>query len=318
MAATRLTRAAARSALCTASELHSALSQSSKPLPIVLDASWHLDPARDGRVEYEGERIQGALYFDINEVADPDAGDLPHMFPPASVVKAAIQHFGLAPEKEVVVYDAAGLFSAPRVWWMLRVMGMHHVRILNGGLPAWKAAGLPVDTTPTTAPALLGGEQAGADGARAPGEAITSSHLVRLDDIKGMLDAMTSEATSVPCIVDARPAGRFRGEAPEPRPIPSGHMPGALNLPASELVDQATGCLLSPEALLAKFSAAGVDVASEHGFVTSCGSGVTAAIVLLALHEVGVPWDRLALYDGSWSEYASASGAAIEPALAGR
>jgi thiosulfate/3-mercaptopyruvate sulfurtransferase len=194
-----------------------------------------------------------------------------------------MRNLGIGDGMTIVVYDGAGLFSAPRVWWTLRTMGARDVRILEGGFPAWTAEGRPVE-----------------DGPQRPRE--RRHFTARLDhsavaDLAQVRRALESGSAQV---VDARPADRFRGEAPEPRPgVRSGHMPGSLNLPFPEIVEN--GRLKAPDAVRAALDKAGVD--PNRPVITSCGSGVSAAILALALESVGRP--PKALYDGSWAEWGS-------------
>lgn len=248
----------------------------------LVDASWYL-PAqnRDARAEFLAGHIPGAVFFDIDLIADRSSG-LPHMLPDAASFSAAAGALGLAETDTIVVYDGAGLFSAPRVWWTLRVFGARDVRILDGGLPAWKRAGL----------ALEAGE---ADPAPSSFNAVLAEDAVR--DMAQVAAALASNCESV---VDARPSARFDGAAPEPRQgLARGHMPGARNLPIDRLVDAADGRLVSPERIREEFQSAGVDLSVP--IVTTCGSGVTAALLLFALARIGK--HDVALYDGSWAEW---------------
>ena len=251
-----------------------------------VDASWFL-PAegRSGRAEFEAERIPGAVFFDIDAVSDA-ASSLPHMLPSPEAFAAAAGGLGLSPDNLVVVYDTFGVRSAARAWWTLKVMGYPQVRVLDGGLRAWKAAGLPVETGPAPAPV--------------PSEvtAVFSPERVRsLADVAAALAGQSAQ------VVDARSSARFRGEAPEPRPgLRSGHMPGALNLPFDRLLTP-EGTLKPPTGLSAEFAAAGVDPARP--VITTCGSGVTASVLALALEVLGHP---AAVYDGSWAEWGGPEG----------
>lgn len=253
-----------------------------EPDLVVIDGSWYL-PAlgRDPDAEYRAGHVPGAVRFDLDAVKD-GLSPLPHMLPPADAFAAAVSAMGISEDSRVVIYDGIGLASAPRVRWTFKTFGARSVTILEGGLPAWRAAGHPVEA----------GEPA-----PRPGAAFTA----RLDrpavaDADDVRRALAGEAQ----VVDARPAERFRGEAPEPRPgLASGHMPGARSLPASSLV--ADGRLKDAPALEAAFAAAGVD--PKKPVVTTCGSGVTAAILSLALEILGRP--ARALYDGSWSDWGS-------------
>ena len=255
----------------------------------LVDASWYL-PAmnRNATAEYEAVRIPGAVRFDIDAVADTSI-PLPHMLPSAAAFAEAVGAMGISETDEIVVYDGAGLFSAPRVWWTFRLFGATNVRILDGGLPKWKAEGRPLDTAAPAAPnaAIFAAK-------------LDAARVVNLHDVVGIL------AEGSATVVDARPAERFRGDAPEPRPgVRAGHMPGAKSVPASTVV--ADGRLADEATLRAAF--AEVDLAKP--IVTSCGSGVTAAILWLALETLGTPRARLALYDGSWSEWGVAEGTAV-------
>ncbi|MDQ0469193.1 3-mercaptopyruvate sulfurtransferase [Labrys wisconsinensis] len=248
----------------------------------VVDASWYL-PAqnRSGAEEFLAAHIPGAAFFDIDAIADHASG-LPHMLPSEAAFAAAAGALGIAETMDIVVYDGAGLFSAPRVWWTFRVFGAPRVFVLDGGFPAWTAEGRPVESGPAR---------------RSP--APFTARLDR-DAVAGAEAVAAALRTGGATVVDARPADRFAGEAPEPRPgVRGGHMPGARNLPASAVIDR--GRLAAPDAVASAFAAAGVDV--DQPVITSCGSGVTAAILTLALASIGKP--AAALYDGSWTEWGS-------------
>ncbi len=247
----------------------------------VVDATWYM-PAdnRPGLAEFEQGHIPGAVFFDIDQIADPSSG-LPHMLPGPEAFTVAAASLGLNPAHRIVVYDGQGIFSAPRVWWTLRVMGFERVAVLDGGLKAWAEAGQPLDT-----------------GAPAP-EPVQSSaslkpHLLRnLEDVQAALTDPTIQ------ILDARPGPRFRGEAPEPRPgLRGGHMPGACNLPWNAVVSP-DGTLRAPDELRAAFAVAGINL--DRPIITTCGSGVSAAVLALALARLGV--EEVPIYDGSWSEW---------------
>jgi thiosulfate/3-mercaptopyruvate sulfurtransferase len=253
----------------------------SAPDIVVIDASWYL-PAmnRDPEAEYLAGHIPGAVRFDIDAVKDRDTA-LPHMLPSAEAFASTMRAMGIGDGQKIVVYDGAGLFSAPRVWWTFKVFGARDVSILDGGFPAWKAEGRPVEEGPAKPRARR-------------------HFTARLDHsaVADLSDVCRALETGAAQVVDMRPAERFRGEAPEPRPgLRSGHMPGARNLPSSELV--ANGRLKSEAELRAALDKAGVD--PDRPIVTSCGSGVSAAILNLGLEVIGRPGK--ALYDGSWSEW---------------
>lgn len=245
----------------------------------IVDATWFLpNDDRSGAAEFAREHIPGAVHFDIDAIADTNS-DLPHMLPSADAFAKAVGALGVSEKHHIVVYDAVGLFSAARVWWTFREMGAERVSVLDGGLPGWHAIGGPVTaeaTVPT--PAVFTPRP--------------RSTVVALADVR---DAINHEHVRV---VDARPAPRFRGHADEPRPgVRSGHMPGSLNVPFDALISD--GRLRSAEDIEMVFRDAGVDPA--HTVIASCGSGVTAAVLVLALDRIGVTDARL--YDGSWSEW---------------
>jgi len=231
-----------------------------------------------GRDSYAAGHIPGAVFFDINAIADPDT-DLPHMLPSAPAFAEAAGELGLDRKATIVVYDAHGIYSAPRVWWTLRVMGYPKVFVLDGGLKAWRAEGLPLET---------------AEAAPRPVEVEPVFDWRLVTDLANVAQVLASGEAQV---VDARSAARFRGEAPEPRAtLRSGHMPGALNLPFNLVVNE-DGTLKSATDLRAAF--AHVDLGRP--IVTTCGSGVTASVLALALARLG-RFD-VAVYDGSWTEW---------------
>ncbi len=252
----------------------------SDPGVVVIDASWHMPAAnRDGRREFLAGHIPGAAFFDLDAVSD-HSSPLPHMLPSPEDFASAMGALGVSNDLKVVVYDAAGLFSAPRLWWMLRIFGHEHVAILDGGLPKWTAEGHPLDkgeAHPT---------------ARVFTPRFNAAAVADLAQVRQALDSGSDQ------VLDARAAPRFLGRAPEPRPgLASGHMPGALNMPMTDLI--ADGRLKDPEALEAAL--AGIGVKGDKPVITSCGSGVSAAVITLALARLGRPMGRL--YDGSWTEW---------------
>jgi thiosulfate/3-mercaptopyruvate sulfurtransferase len=257
----------------------------------VVDASWYMPSAnRDARAEFAQAHIPGAVFFDIDEIADTSSG-LPHMLPSQEKFSSHVRKMGLGDGNRIVVYDGSGLMSAARVWWMFRVFGHDDVAVLNGGFPKWVAEGRPVESgTPSPKPRHF--------------TARMNHLLVRdLDEMKANL------ATKGEQVVDARSAKRFLGQEPEPRQgLRSGHIPGSKNVPSGEILDPAAKTLLSAEELEAKFAQAGVDI--KKSIVTTCGSGVTAAMLALSLYLLGRT--NVAVYDGSWSEWGGRSDTPVE------
>lgn len=249
---------------------------------VILDASWHLPPAkRDAQAEYLAEHIPRALFFDIDEIADSDS-PLPHMLPSPEKFASRMRKMGIGDGKQVIVYDTTGLYSAARAWWMFRVFGHDDVAVLDGGLPKWKAEGRPLAEGP---PGLI---QERHFTARYNSVMVRDKHEVRRAVETG--DAL---------IADARSPARFTGAEPEPRAgLRSGHMPGAHNVHYARLLNS-DGTLKDAAAIEAELKKAGIDL--SRPVITSCGSGVTAAILSLGLEMVGHA-DH-AVYDGSWSEW---------------
>ena len=247
----------------------------------VVDASWHLPTeGRDALKEYRAAHIPGAVFFDIDEICDLES-PLPHMLPHPVKFSSRMRKLGLGDGSKIVVYDAAGLYSAARAWWMLRVMGHQDVVVLDGGLPKWISERRPIEDLPPP-----------------PRE---RHFTVRFDGdlIPELLEVQRAIDGGKEQVVDARPAARFEGKAPEPRPgVRSGHIPGAKNLPWESLLSP-DGALLPADKLRERFKAAGVDI--DKPVITSCGSGVSAAILALALARLG-RW-RASVYDGSWAEW---------------
>jgi thiosulfate/3-mercaptopyruvate sulfurtransferase len=246
----------------------------------IVDGSFYLATLkRDANAEYLAAHIPGAVRFDIDAIADHSTS-LPHMLPTADAFAAAASALGIGDADTIVVYDGVGLSGAPRVWWTLRTFGASKVYILDGGLPQWQEEGRPVEAGPV---------------ARAPrrfNARLNRAAVAAVADVERALAGGTAQ------VVDARAADRFRGEAPEPRlGLRSGHMPGARNVPYAGVLDG--NRLASHEAIAAAFKAGGVDV--DKPVITSCGSGVTAAILTFALAALGK--DTGAVYDGSWSEW---------------
>ncbi|GAA0297847.1 3-mercaptopyruvate sulfurtransferase [Rhodovulum strictum] len=247
----------------------------------ILDASWYLPGAgRDPRAEYEAAHIPGARFFDIDEIADLRS-DLPHMAPPVEKFIARMRAMGVGDGHQVVIYDGAGIFSAPRVWWTFRLMGKSDVAVLDGGLPKWRAEGHPVEDMP---PVLRDRHMT----------VQRQAHL-----IKDVTQVAAASKLGDSEILDARSPGRFAGTDPEPRPgLRGGHIPGARNIFFQTLLNP-DGTMKSPDDLRAVLAAAGVDLGKPA--ITSCGTGVTAAVINLALERIG--HRDHALYDGSWTEW---------------
>jgi thiosulfate/3-mercaptopyruvate sulfurtransferase len=248
-----------------------------------VDGSWYL-PAekRDHKAEFLAGHIPGAVFFDIDLIADRDT-DLPHMLPSETAFAKAMGDLGLSDSDTIVVYDGIGLFSAPRVWWTLKVFGARDVAVLDGGLPAWKKAGYPLES-----------------GLAAP---VPASFVTRLNRemVCDMDEVANHLATGGATVVDARSEARFKGELPEPRPgVKPGHIPGSRNLHYERLVN-GNGRLVQPERIRALFQFAGADLAKP--VVTTCGSGVTAALLAFALARAGK--HDVTVYDGSWAEWGS-------------
>ena len=253
----------------------------------IVDAPFYMpgDP-RTKQGEFEKEHIPGAVLFDIDTIKDP-TNPLPHMLSSPEAFAEGVGRLGIGAGDRIVIYDHVGLLSAGRVWWNFRVMGHDEVFVLDGGLPRWIAEGRPLAHGPVTSVAR-------------PFEARLRPELVC--DIEQVKTALAAGKQ----VLDARARDRFQGTAPEPRPgLPSGHMPGAFNTPHGELIE--AGALKSKADLEALFDAEGVDLAKP--IIASCGSGVSAAIIALALARLG-RWDA-AVYDGSWTEWASRTDTAI-------
>ncbi|CAN5623512.1 3-mercaptopyruvate sulfurtransferase [soil metagenome] len=256
----------------------------------ILDASWHLPGSgRDARGEFEQAHVPGARFFDIDEISDSQSA-LPHMAPPVEKFVARMRAIGIGDGHRVIVYDTHGLFSAARVWWLFRLFGKHDVAVLDGGLPKWQAEGRPTEDGPP----LLRERH------------FTARRNAAL--VRDVTQVASSAKLGDAQIVDARSAPRFRGEAPEPRPgLRAGHIPGARNVPYASLLNP-DGTMKDEAALRAAFEAAGVDPARP--VITTCGSGVTAAVLNLALERLGSR--RHSLYDGSWAEWGAFSDLKVE------
>ena len=247
----------------------------------VLDASWYLPGSgRDPRADYDAAHIPGARFFDIDDISD-HRSDLPHMAPPAEKFMSRMRAMGVGDGHQVVIYDGAGLNSAARVWWLFRLMGQENVAVLDGGFPKWQAEAHPIEDMP---PIIRDRHMT----------VRVQNHLVR--DVTQVSSASKLGDTE---IIDARAPGRFSGTEPEPRAgLRGGHIPGSRNLPFQTLLN-GDGTMKDIPTLRAAFEAAGVDLTKPA--ITTCGSGVTAAILALAMERMGkTDWS---LYDGSWTEW---------------
>ena len=266
-------------------------SRLSDPAIRVVDATWFLPGAgRDGRAEYEAAHIQGAVFWDIDEIADRTSG-LPHMMPSPDDFARHMESLGIGNDTTVIVYDGHGLFTAARPWWMLRAMGHDRVAILDGGLPKWRAENRPLGKDPAV-PRTAKFTPKPKD-----------SFFHNINDLKIFVETRGKQ------ILDARSASRFAGAEAEPRPgCRPGHIPGSLNAHYDAMLDPADRTVLKPDGLKALFEGAGLDMARP--VVTTCGSGVTACMLALGLHLIGK--HDVAVYDGSWAEWGTAGDTPVE------
>ena len=253
------------------------------PDVLPIDGSWYLPTEnRDPKAEYLEKHIPNAVFFDIDEICDKSS-DLPHMLPSEQEFSSAMSKLGVGNDQTLVIYDGAGLFAAARVWWTFRVMGVERVYILNGGLPKWIADGHPLE-----------------NGESQHQERNFSARLnhAMVSDSAQILQQLDNKNFQV---IDARPEGRFSGKDPEPRPgLKLGHIPGSINIPFPNFINE-NGCLKNNDELKQVFDNAKVQL--NQPITTSCGSGVAASIVSLALSEIGK--NDTKIYDGSWSEWGS-------------
>lgn len=255
----------------------------------IVDASWFMPGTpRDPKEEFLAGHIPGAVFFDIDEISD-ETSDLPHMLPSAIKFASRVKKLGLGDGSRIVVYDSTGILPAARVWWHFRAMGHEDVAVLDGGLPKWIADGYPTEDGPALAQERHFTPRAQADIVRS------------LEQMKAIVESRSEQ------IIDARAGGRFTGEVPEPRAgLRGGHMPGARNIPLSALLAP-DGTMLPADKLVIVFATAGVDITKP--IVSTCGSGITASVVALALARLGRP--RSAVYDGSWTEWGGLPDTAI-------
>ncbi|HEY4203015.1 MAG TPA: 3-mercaptopyruvate sulfurtransferase [Devosiaceae bacterium] len=255
----------------------------------LVDASWYMPAAqRDPHAEFVASHLPGAVFFDIDGIADKTT-DLPHMLPEPEDFAHRVGALGIGDAHTIVIYDESGLFSAPRVWWTFRAMGARDVRILEGGGPKWRSENRPLAT-----------------GEASPRPAVFTPRF-RPELVRDYDAVLSLSARASGTILDARPANRFTGEAPEPRAgLKSGHIPGSLSMPSTLLT--ADGRMRSPEELRRIFTEARVDLTQP--LVTTCGSGITASVLALGLEIAGA--QQVAVYDGSWTEWGGRSDSPVE------
>jgi thiosulfate/3-mercaptopyruvate sulfurtransferase len=260
------------------------------PNTIVLDATLPpvgVTPPIDTHARYLANHIPGAIFFDIEKLSDHGT-PLPHMLPTAEAFSRSMSALGVSNNATIIIYEQDGVFSAPRAWWTLRTFGVQHVYVLDGGLRAWTEAGLPTESGPVH-------------------YAPSTFHATLNHEAVKNLAQLKAELNTHQQILDARSAARFNGTAPEPRPgLSSGHMPGATSVPFTELVED--GRLKSADKLQQIFTAKNIDL--QQPITTTCGSGVTAAVIALSLELIGAK--NVSLYDGSWAEYAQQPDSIIE------
>jgi len=277
---------------------------------------------KDAIAEFKTSRIPGAQYFDLDLIADTTSSTLPHMLPSNYQFAAAADALGISNTDSIVIYDRSGMFSSPRAWWTWKVMGHHSVSVLSGGLPAWEAMdGTTVDTTP------FSDEEAHKAGRAASfctntniNDAYKYKALLDKEAVRDASQVVANITSQEERVIDARPAARWQGDAPEPRAgLKKGHIPGSRNIPWNDIQragEGGGGVFITDDELIQKFKQVGVDVMNgeEGGVVMTCGSGTTACILVLAMYHLN-PKKKVAVYDGSWSEYGGLEGVPVGTAL---
>jgi len=287
---------------------------SNDPNAIFIDGSWHLS-SRDGRSEYEeGPRILNALFFDIDDVATKGhVKKLPHMMPPKNLFAEVMDELGVKPSSDIVLYGTEGCFSIPRAFYTLRAMGhpSDKVHMMGGSLKDWIDAGGPIETGPKISIKVEEMDLGVKNSDIQYDVAVDAQNVVNIEKVMSVVALGADNADSI--IVDARSAGRFVGEAPEPRPgLRGGHMPGAFNVPFNTLLDEDNMSKYKPkEEMINIFKDAGVDVKTEKKIICTCGSGVTACSLTAALEECGRDPSKTFVYDGSWIDWAMEEGAPV-------